>query len=92
MFLIYQNIENTFRLVLLISFLLISPMFIVSLLSSVFQAATQIQDQIFSYFAKLLVFSLMALVLSPWIIEQLSLIFLNSFDSLLILKKYFDRY
>jgi flagellar biosynthetic protein FliQ len=58
---------------------LIGPGMIVGLIVSVFQAATQINEQTLSFLPRLIVTLIMIVVAGPWIIERLKTMFENLF-------------
>lgn len=64
--------------IILIVVVLIGPGMIVGLVVSVFQAATQINEQTLSFLPRLLVTLAMVVVAGPWIVERI----LSMFETL----------
>ncbi len=58
-------------LVVMIAILLISPSLLVGLVVSIFQAATQINEQTLSFLPRLLMTFLSIMFMGPWIVKRL---------------------
>ncbi|MCP5206448.1 MAG: flagellar biosynthetic protein FliQ [Hahellaceae bacterium] len=62
--------EGLFLIVLLVT-IIIMPSLIVGLIVSVFQAATQINEQTLSFLPRLLITMTLLIVAGPWIMQKL---------------------
>ena len=62
--------QALFLVVVLVAAIIL-PSLLVGLIVSVFQAATQINEQTLSFFPRLLATLMTIMVLSPWIIQEL---------------------
>lgn len=63
--------REAFFLIVLLVTVIIAPSLFVGLIVSVFQAATQINEQTLSFLPRLIVTILLLLVAGPWIMQKL---------------------
>lgn len=63
--------RNAIQLVIVLTCVLLLPALAVGLLVSVFQAATQINEQTLSFIPKLLVTFIVLIIAGPWILNML---------------------
>lgn len=63
--------RNAIQLVIVLTCILLLPALAVGLLVSVFQAATQINEQTLSFIPKLLVTFIVLIIAGPWILNML---------------------
>ena len=73
-----QLFGNAFYLVMMMVFIIVGPSLLVGLLVSVFQAATQINEQTLSFLPRLLVTLATIMITGPWLLQQ----FLDLFNRL----------
>ena len=66
-----ELVAECLKLVVLIVTVLITPSLVVGVLVSLFQAATQINEQTLSFLPRLLVMLITLVVLGPWLVTQL---------------------
>lgn len=63
--------RQAMQLVVILVAVIVLPGLVVSLLISVFQAATQINEQTLSFIPRLLITMLALMILSPWLLNQI---------------------
>lgn len=68
---IIDAMRQALWMIVLLSCVIIGPSLIVGLIVSVFQAATQINEQTLSFLPRLIVTLIVVIVLGPWIMTQL---------------------
>lgn len=73
-----QLFGNAFYLVMIMVLVIVGPSLLVGLSVSVFQAATQINEQTLSFLPRLLVTLATIMVTGPWLIQQ----FIDLFNQL----------
>lgn len=66
-----EIVREALYLILLLVSLIITPSLIVGLIVSVFQAATQINEQTLSFLPRLLVTITVIIVMGPWMAQRL---------------------
>lgn len=66
-----ELIRNTLMIVLTIAVPLLMAGMIVGLVISLFQAVTSIQDQTLTFVPKIIIIVVVAVILTPWMIELL---------------------
>jgi flagellar biosynthetic protein FliQ len=66
-----EMIRSTLMIVLTIAFPLLTAGMIVGLVVSLFQSVTSIQDQTLTFVPKIVIIVVVAVVLTPWMIELL---------------------
>ncbi len=65
-----QLFGNAFYLVMMMVLIIVGPSLIVGLVVSVFQAATQINEQTLSFLPRLLVTLATIMITGPWLLQQ----------------------
>jgi len=75
-----QLFGNAFYLVMMMVMVIVGPSLLVGLIVSVFQAATQINEQTLSFLPRLLVTLATIMITGPWLLQQ----FLDLFNQLAI--------
>lgn len=73
-------IREGMSLIVLMALVIIGPGLIVGLIVSVFQAATQINEQTLSFLPRLIVTLLVIMVMGPWMLDRL----LDHFNGILM--------
>ncbi|MAL98567.1 flagellar biosynthesis protein FliQ [Hydrocarboniclastica marina] len=73
-------IRDGMSLIVLMALVIIGPGLIVGLIVSVFQAATQINEQTLSFLPRLIVTLLVIMVMGPWMLDRL----LDHFNGILM--------
>ena len=68
---IIDAMRQALWMIVVLSSLIIGPSLIVGLIVSVFQAATQINEQTLSFLPRLIVTLIVVIVFGPWIMNQL---------------------
>lgn len=66
-----EIVREALYLILLMVTVIITPSLIIGLIVSVFQAATQINEQTLSFLPRLLVTLAVIIVMGPWMVQQL---------------------
>ena len=79
---IVSLMNQAITLIIIMVSVLIVPGLVVGLIVSVFQAATQIQEQTLSFLPRLLVTLLMLMFSGHWLLKQLQELFDNLFHSI----------
>lgn len=69
---------NAFYLVMMMVFIIVGPSLIVGLIVSIFQAATQINEQTLSFLPRFLITIATIMITGPWLLQQ----FLDLFNRL----------
>lgn len=70
-------IKESVMLMIIISGIMIIPSFLVTLIISIFQATTQIQEQTLTFIPKLVITLLLVMFIGPFIVSKLSEHFLS---------------
>lgn len=65
-------IKETVILMIIISGIMILPSFIVSLMVSIFQATTQIQEQTLTFIPKLVITLMLVMFVGPFVVSKLA--------------------
>lgn len=73
-----QLFGNAFYLVMMMVFIIVGPSLLVGLIVSIFQAATQINEQTLSFLPRLMVTLATIMMTGPWLLQQ----FLDLFNRL----------
>ncbi|WP_097460337.1 flagellar biosynthesis protein FliQ [Mangrovitalea sediminis] len=68
---IIDAMRQALWMIVVLSCLIIGPSLVVGLIVSVFQAATQINEQTLSFLPRLIVTLIVVIVFGPWIMTQL---------------------
>lgn len=68
---IIDAMRQALWMIVVLSSLIIGPSLVVGLIVSVFQAATQINEQTLSFLPRLIVTLIVVIVFGPWIMSQL---------------------
>lgn len=66
-----EIVREALYLILLMVTVIITPSLIIGVIVSVFQAATQINEQTLSFLPRLLVTLAVIIVMGPWMVQQL---------------------
>ena len=76
---------NAFYLAVLVIAVIVGPSLAVGLLVSMFQAATQINEQTLSFLPRLLVTLITIMITGAWLIEKFSGLFFHIFEQIPLL-------
>lgn len=68
---VIEIFSGAIQLVMLLVMLIVLPSLVVGLVVSIFQAATQINEQTLSFLPRLLTIFVMLMLSGPWILSQL---------------------